>query len=1636
MQNHNHKQYLKSILNKSLATILILLPLISFSQEFWTTTGSIPANTDAFRLTTDSQNRIYVGVNGAGVFVSSDGGISWVNRGLSGENFMDLTTNTADEVFVTAGNQIYKTSNQGINWDNISAGLPNVALQAIAFDAEGRIFVGLYGQMIYRSIDNGTTWTALTNGLSNQTVYVSMAINSRGFIYAGTNGAHIYRSLNQGDSWQRLTEGLSSPEVWALEIDSEDRIFAGTGNGIYISNDSGNSWSLAPQTEDNFDVNDMALDSEDHVFVTNYHGGVWRTVDHGTTWEDITDPHVSEVSWGLTTDSQGYLYCGAGNGQVYRSTEPTITVEAPPFVAINAGLQAVASSSVKWGDYDNDGDLDFIMVGRNSSGNHTKIYRNDGSDVFIDIQVTNIQNVANGPVTWGDYDNDGDLDILMTGYDGGSTNFAFVYRNEGSDIFTDQSLALTPMGSGSIDWVDYDNDGDLDIFTAGWNGTTNYAIIYRNDDNTFTNIGAELQGVRSGVCPWGDYDNDGDLDLLITGRDGSSEHTILYRNDNSTFTEIDAGLEVISGAAAWGDYDNDGDLDLVQSGDGQTYSRETRLYQNNSGTFSEVTSGLPGFINGSLAWGDYDNDGDQDLLMTGNDDGVNFSADVFENNNGTFTGINAGISGTRNGGIGWADYDNDGDLDLIVTGQKTDLTACAQIYRNEVATANTTPQAPANLQARVSDTGAVIFTWDQADSETPQAGLTYNIRIGTTPGGSEIKSAHADPSNGFRKIVDLGNAQKLTQWTIQGLTTGVYYWSVQAIDQGFAGSLFAAEQSFGIGDLPSATTEPASNIDVSAATLNGLVNPNGFETAVIFEYGLLTSYGNQLAASTSPINGISEISVDADVSGLQAATEYHYRVVVTSATGSVNGADRIFTTLEGGNLPVVSTGNATDVTASSATLNGTVNPGDLSTTIEFEFGLTTSYGSNLSLLNPINGSDDQVVNGELTGLQAATQYHYRIVATNSLGSTNGEDEVFTTLAEGGLPTSTTDAATAITTTTATLNGTVNPADQNTVVIFQYGLSEEYDGQITALQSPFSGTESVAVSANLSNLTRDEKYHFRVVATNSLGTTYGLDQFFMTMSAANSPTAITTAATNIAVYSARLNGTVNPGDQSTEALFEYGLTTSYGSQVVASSSPVEGTADIEVSASLTDLLENTEYHFRLVANNATGSSGGNDQVFTTLLNYPETFVLEVNTDFPTHENADEYTVTDYRLFGLPGASNMSASDILNGNHAEAWQLFWDNGADSDYLVEFDGGADFNFSVGRAFWVINKGRIEVNGSVPAATLNGADQIEIPLHPGWNLITNPVMMTLSWATIQSLNGISDPIWSYSGSFSNTDNFESYRGYYYFNGDDRSTLQIPYEETTLSRAISDIQDTDHWKVGITLTSGGQQDYSAQFGIASDALTTQDNHDYRKPHAVGDVASITFNHPEWDEAHSAFASDIRPPIEDLEQWEFVLEHLDSEISHLSFEGLDQLPDELAVFLINTGDGSTVNLLKNQNYEFLPSSSMMKFVISVGTREQVKDYINTIKPESPFMSQNYPNPFNPTTSLSYALPEAASMSLIVYDIHGEMVKKLHSGQQSAGWYVKQWDGVDEAGQSVPAGLYFARLQAGTYSNTIKMLMIK
>ncbi len=129
-------------------------------------------------------------------------------------------------------------------------------------------------------------------------------------------------------------------------------------------------------------------------------------------------------------------------------------------------------------------------------------------------------------------------------------------------------------------------------------------------------------------------------------------------------------------------------------------------------------------------------------------------------------------------------------------------------YTNQIETPNWVPGAPSGLAAAPLNQTAVL-SWDHAaDAETPSPGLTYNLRIGTTPGGIEVMSPNADTATGQRRIVQRGNADHNTSWIIHNLEPGLYYWSVQAIDTAFAGGAFAAEQSFEILQPPSMSVAP------------------------------------------------------------------------------------------------------------------------------------------------------------------------------------------------------------------------------------------------------------------------------------------------------------------------------------------------------------------------------------------------------------------------------------------------------------------------------------------------------------------------------------------------------------------------------------------------------------------------------------------------------------------------------------------------------------------------------------------------------------------------------------------------------------------------------------------------------------
>ena len=317
-------------------------------------------------------------------------------------------------------------------------------------------------------------------------------------------------------------------------------------------------------------------------------------------------------------------------------------------------------------------------------------------------------------------------------------------------------------------------------------------------------------------------------------------------------------------------------------------------------------------------------------------------------------------------------------------------------------------------------------------------------------------------------------------------------------------------------------------------------------------------------------------------------------VAVNGTLGTVYTADNAnavvqrFTTFTG---PTVTTTAASSVDTVSATLNGTIDPGGVSSTYHFEYGQDINYGSQTTDSAPLSGTGAVAATAPLSGLLPNTTYHFRIVGTNAAGSITGDDQTVTTDAAPPTLDGSPAYASVIKTTGATLNGTLNPNSSATSYHFEYGTDTTY-GTSTTSADAGAGAEDRAVTAELTGLAAGTTYHFRLMADNGTGgVQHGADTTFST--APGTPV----TATEVSVFGATLRGVINPHGAAATYRFEYGTTTDYG-RTTAETDGGSGSAELAVSQPTGRLIPNTTYHVRVVATIDGQTTASDDATFTT------------------------------------------------------------------------------------------------------------------------------------------------------------------------------------------------------------------------------------------------------------------------------------------------------------------------------------------------------------------------------------------------------------------------------------------------------
>ncbi len=607
------------------------------------------------------------------------------------------------------------------------------------------------------------------------------------------------------------------------------------------------------------------------------------------------------------------------------------------------------------------------------------------------------------------------------------------------------------------------------------------------------------------------------------------------------------------------------------------------------------------------------------------------------------SGANASASASGNSGSGSTGSSGTGSNSTGSSGTGSNSTGSNSTGSNSTGSASATTGSTA--------TGSTGTGSSNATSSSAGSGSTASSSGAATGSGSSGHSGTGSSGTGSSG----SGAASAGQGTSVGTTAAESTSSAQVLAAVDTPTTTNAQQT----SPPTVSTGAASSITATGATLTGTVNPQGFDTYYHFEYGTTTGVEEQ----TPPLDagsGTSQVQISVPLTGLQPSTTYYFRFVASNQNGAQKGTELTVTTAAA-IAPVATTGSASGVATSSATLSGAVDPESNDTTYQFVYGTTKAFGSSTPSVDAGSGAAATQVSALLTGLKPGTTYVYELVATSPFGTTRGVVQFFTT---GTASSASTAAASNVTTSSATLNGTVDPQGANTSYSFEYGTGRKLDHR-TATKSAGASNGSVSVSADVAGLEPGKTYRFRVRATNVVGASVGPVETFTTPVAAKA-SVTAGSASGVGMATATLSGTIDPNASDTSYRFEYGRTEAYGS-TTAKVDLGSGSSATQVSAVVSGLDPGVTYVFRLVATNAYGTSSGAEETFTT-------------AGAP----------------GKPAATTASASSVL-ATSATLTGTVDANGTDTTYRFEFGTTASADAKTATADAGSAQGAVEVTATV---------------------------------------------------------------------------------------------------------------------------------------------------------------------------------------------------------------------------------------------------------------------------------------------------------------------------------------------------
>ena len=526
----------------------------------------------------------------------------------------------------------------------------------------------------------------------------------------------------------------------------------------------------------------------------------------------------------------------------------------------------------------------------------------------------------------------------------------------------------------------------------------------------------------------------------------------------------------------------------------------------------------------------------------------------------------------------------------------------------------------------------------------------------------------------------------------------------------------------------------------------------------------------------------------------------------------------------------------------------------------------------------------------------------------------------------------------------------------------------------------------------------------------------------------SPTNLSATSTETSIdlnWTAPLSGFID-GYNVYRALTSF---TSPDEATLLNTNPVSAT-----SFSDADIEPGRTYVYRVAAVTAEGDESTlSDAAEVTL--YPSTVRASVTRPFGSLSDGE-----NYRLVALPGAVDRSLASTLSGNPGDAWQAYWDNGSSDNFMVDYDGSDQFDFRPGRGFWLLSSTNWTVAETIPTVSLTDGTTT-IPLHDGWNIISNPLDIDVAWSTVDAANeGPLQPIWAWNDAYGEVATFASARegeAFYFLNDAGLDALTLPYEPAP-SAAVPALKARAP-ALRLDVLRDGTRRARVRLGAAPEAAPGRDAHDVvAPPMAFQTVALHALPTGSPDAAptrHQRLVRDMRSSSATNHTFDLMLQAPPDQPVTLrvadqgAFAGAN-------VVLVDLAAGTTYDLRATSTVPLRPTHENTALRVLVGDDAFVATAQRDLLPEALRLHPNYPNPFRTHTTLTYDVPRAMDVRVAVYDALGRRVHVLVDERTPAGRHTVQWNGRDASGHALASGLYFIRLRAGDQQHIRRLTLVR